>query len=448
MFNCTNCEAIALKWHGKCNNCNSWNTIIERTEEKQKSKKQTSLTAKKALFLHQIDSSKSSRIKTGINELDNVFGGGIVPASVSILTGDPGVGKSTLALQIANAIQEQNIKVIYFSTEESLTQLKSKLDNFKFINSKESNILFSDEYNLENIIATLILEKPNFCIIDSLQNCFLSREQNYFGINNLKETIHEIVNVAKQENIAILLTGHITKDGSLAGPKVIEHLVDGVFYLQNEEDSNKKVLTATKNRFGAIDEIGFFEMSEGGLSEIIDINKSILEESANQSNIGSTLYLTLKGSKYVLFEVQTLCIKNRGTILQRVVSGVDLKKILIISALLEKYLKIELSSHDIFFKMKGGGKITENASDLAIAISLLSSYIKCPVPPKTIAIGEISLSGKISSPQNIERLLKSSKKLGFEKAITGKISTTDVEQKNIIVISHIIELISLFPNKN
>lgn len=445
MFTCSECQATSLKWQGRCNNCNNWNTLIEKQIEKKTHSNNTPI--KPAVLLNQINIENNSRIKTGILELDNVFGGGIMPASVSILTGDPGVGKSTLALQAANEIQKQNFKVLYFSTEESLSQLKNKLHCFKFLDSDNSNILFSDEYHLENIVQIIALEKPSFCVIDSLQNCFFSKEQNFFGMNNLKETIHEIVSVAKNQNVAILLTGHITKDGSLAGPKVLEHLVDSVFYLQNDEDSHKKILTATKNRFGAIDEIGFFEMNENGLSEILDINKTLFEEASNQPNIGTTLYLSLKGSRYLLFEVQALCIKNRGTMLQRVVSGTDLKKILIITALLEKYLKIELSSFDLFLKIKGGNKTTENASDLALALALISSYLKTPVPKNFIAIGEINLSGKISAPPSIERLLKNSQKLGFEKLITGKTNKIEARDNNVLQVSHVLELLSVFPNK-
>lgn len=436
MFICNICSTQHPKWQGRCTTCGAWNSVQEAILSNNK----TPISCKKPLPMHQVVAEQSLRIVTGISELDNVLGGGLVLGSVLILTGDPGVGKSTLTLQIAQALSINHHKVIYFSTEESLAQLKNKITRFQFL---QNETLFSDEHHLINILQIITEEKPILCIIDSLQNCRLENELNIFGINYLKEIIHKVVETAKASNVAVILTGHITKDGSLAGPKVVEHLVDGVFHLQDETNCPYKILVATKNRFGATDEIGFFEMTEQGLSEVGDVNQQLLNDSYHDKSLGSTLFLSFKGSKYLLSEFQALCVKNRGNIPQRIITGIDGKKVLIVVALLEKYFKIDLSNYDIFFKIKGSIKINDEPADLAIAIALLSSYFKIPTPAQTLIFGEVNLSGKVTTPNNLEKLIKSAKKLGIDKFILGKNNLSDLTNK-CLTISHIYEIINLF----
>lgn len=447
MFECSNCFAKFQKWLGKCSNCGNWNSLEEISSLKKSLESQQNI-AKQAFSMDDIASSSFSRILSTISEWDNVLGGGIIPGSVLILTGDPGVGKSTLILQISDKIASQNKKSLYISSEESLAQLKQKITT---LNLLETKTLFCEENDIESILATIKNEKPTLAIIDSIQNCCLkNKNQNStsstFGISAIKEAVHEVVCFAKKENIAIIMTGHITKDGSLAGPKILEHLVDGVFYLQDDTDMQRKILSSVKNRFGTIDELGFFEMTDKGFQEITDINQKILTESNAENSFGTSLFLSFRGSRCILSEFQALCVKTKSSIPQRIFSGVDPKKVLIICALLEKYLKVELSSCDLFLKTKGGTKISENYADLAIACSILSSYFKIPMLKNLVAIGELNLSGKISNPCNIEKILKSAKKMGLEKIVCAKDST--IEQ-NIKMLAHVYNLLELFPqNKN
>jgi len=443
MYVCSNCSARSQKWQGKCLSCNNWNCLEELILEKKKPNLAVNL--KTPISLKNLDITENNQLISGMAEWDNVLGNGITPGSMIILTGDPGVGKSTLMMQIADKLTKNNHKVLYFSSEESLLQLRKKLASLQLLDTK---VLFSDEGNVQNIIATIKNERPVVAIIDSLQNCRLDSEegQNFSAIAAIKETAHQLMMLAKQENIALVITGHITKEGVLAGPKLLEHLVDAVFYLQNDSDSHKKILSSVKNRFGAIDEVGFFELQETGFIEVHNINQLLLEETAQKNPLGSVLFLSFKGSRCLLSEFQTLCVKNYGTIPQRIISGVDSKKVLIIAALLEKYLKLELSGQDIFFKIKGGIKITENYSDLAIALSIMSSYLKKSIPSKVIAVGEISLSGKISRPHGIEKILKACKKQGIDKVITG--GGKDLLDKNlannITEVEHVYSLLDIF----
>ena len=449
MFICSVCSAQVYKWQGRCATCQNWNVLVEAEEVRKKSSASlaTQGRSKKPIALSEMSTAKNDNIYSGILEWDNVVGGGVTPGSMIILTGDPGVGKSTLMLQIADAISVKGKKVLYFSSEESLTQLRNKILSLGLV---ETQVLFSDEGNVANIIETLKEERPAFAVIDSLQNCRLDQGglQNYSAIAAIKETAHQLMLLAKQENIALVMTGHITKEGVLAGPKLLEHLVDAVFYLQNDPDSQKKVLVSVKNRFGPIDEIGFFELGERGFTEVRDVNQAVLEESVHKDTLGSVLFLSFKGSRCLLSEFQALCLKNHGNLPQRIISGVDPKKVLIIAALLEKYLKIDLGNQDIFFKIKGGLKVSENYSDLAVALAILSSVLKEPLPSKTIAVGEINLCGRISSPPGLEKILKNGKKLGLHSVITGtSMDKLKDPALRALEVSHVYALLGLFEGK-
>jgi len=446
MYICSVCSAPAFKWQGRCVVCQNWNVLVEAEEASpQKTSVKSEGVAKKPVRLAEVDIIKSEKIISSISEWDTVLGGGIMPGSLIIVTGDPGVGKSTLMLQVCNAIAARGKKVLYFSSEESLEQLHNKIATLGLANTA---VWFSDDGNAADILATLKAERPVLAIVDSLQNCRLSSggAQNFSLTTAIKETAHQLMVTAKSENIAIIMTGHITKEGILAGPKLLEHLVDAVFYLQNDTDGQKKILTSVKNRFGPIDEIGFFELGEKGFVEVCNVNQALLEEASRKDTLGSVLFLSFHGSRCLLSEFQALCVKNHTNLPQRVISGVDAKRVLIIAALLEKYLKLDFSNQDIFFKIRGGIKIAENCSDLAIALAILSSLLKTPVPAKTIAVGEINLGGRISAPQNLEKLVKNSKKLGVAKIITGTNSKDNLTSESVLQLRHVYELLQVFDN--
>ena len=359
------------------------------------------------------------------------------------MTGDPGIGKSTLLLQIANAIAQNNIKVLYFSSEESLQQVKSRGAR---LGISSDNLLFSDQANLDCIIETCNTEKPNLVIIDSIQNCFLSSELSTIPgtVGQLREAGFRLMRFAKESNIATIVTGHITKEGHIAGPKILEHMVDGVFYLQGEDQWHTRILRSVKNRFGTINEIGFFEMQEEGLLEVTDVNQYLINNISPA--VGSILVCSVEGSRPLLLELQALCVSSKFGVSQRIVTGLDYKRVALIAAILEKYLHIKFSSQDIFFKVSGGFTIKESSADLGIALALLSSYFQIPISSKSIVIGEINLAGHIKPSNHIDLRIKEAKKFGMSSFFVSEKQKIHTICK-LIRFKNVYELLELFPEK-
>lgn len=440
-FSCSNCNYQTFKWLGCCPECNEWNSFIEVKDSANStiSSKFNKITLTN-LSTTQINQTK--RIFSGFEEWDRVLGGGIMPGSFIILTGDPGIGKSTILLQIAHKLSN-NHKVFYFSTEESLEQVKQRADR---ILNQESSLLFSDNADLESIIATCELEKPDIIIVDSIQNCFVSSSQVIPGtIAQLREVGFRLMRLSKENNICIIVTGHITKEGNIAGPKTLEHLVDAVFYFQGEDQWHTRVLRSVKNRFGPINEIGFFEISSQGLKEIPNINQQLLQDASYSP--GSVLISSIEGSRPILLELQALTIPSKFGVPQRVITGVDHKRVILISAILEKYLQVKFSSHDIFFKVSGGFIVKESSADLGIALALLSSYFQQALPPKSIALGEISLTGKIKPINHIAMHINEAQKFGIEQMFFAKNQKLSKNSTSIQSFDHVYELMQLFPIK-
>jgi DNA repair protein RadA/Sms len=391
-FVCSECNYKSIKWIGCCPGCQSWDSFQEETiAPKQSGLRQSGPTTTVNLVdLTNINSEPRERMRSGIDEWDRVLGGGIMPGSLLILTGDPGIGKSTLLLQICDKLAE-HFTVHYFSTEESLQQVNLRA---RRITGMKSKLLFSDNADLEAILEHAKSNKPDILIIDSIQNCF-SRESRYVqgSINQLRDAAFQLMRLAKEYEVAVLMSGHITKDGMIAGPKTLEHMVDGVFYLQGEDQWQTRILRSVKNRFGAINEIGFFEMRSSGLEEVRNINEHLISELNHAP--GSVLISFVEGSRPLLLELQALTIDSKLGFPQRVVSGVDQKQVVLIAAILEKYLHVKLSSQDIFFKVSGGFKIKDSSTDLGVAQALLYSLFQQTLTQNSISLGEINIKGKI-----------------------------------------------------
>lgn len=449
-YKCTNCDYKTGKWVGCCPTCQEWNSFLEEKPVLQVKHGAVRGTCEPVeLFnIDQISRESEKRLGSGIAEWDRVLGGvscedsGILPGSFLILTGDPGIGKSTLLLQIAHALAQNDNKVIYFSSEESLQQVRNRASRLK-ITSK--NLLFSDQANLESIIATGLQEKPDLVIIDSIQNCMLSDQSSAIPgtISQLREAGFCLMRFAKENKIATIVTGHITKDGHIAGPKVLEHMVDGVFYLQGEDRWNTRVLRSVKNRFGTINEVGFFEMQENGLQEVADINQYLISNTTTAP--GSVLVCSVEGSRPLLLELQALCVTSKFAVPQRIVTGLDPKRVSLIAAILEKYLHIKLSAQDIFFKVSGGFAIKESAADLGIALALLSSYFQVPVPEKSVAIGEINLAGHIKPTNHVDLRVKEAEKFGITQIFCSRYQKS--ESKLLNPLKNMYELLKLFPEE-
>lgn len=438
-FICTSCAHQTLKWLGCCPNCQEWNSLVE--QQPSASYKARERSVKLPLQrLASVPSQIGSRIVTGIAEWDRVLGGGIMPGSLMILTGDPGIGKSTLLVQIAAAISKQQQQVFYFSSEESLEQVKLRAER---IVDSDDNVLFSDSADLGAIIATAQEYRPTLMIVDSIQNCYLTDAHVIPGsVGQLREAGFRLMRLAKEYNIAIIATGHITKEGTIAGPKTLEHMVDAVFYLQGDNEWDTRLLRSVKNRFGAINEIGFFSMSEEGLEPVANINERLLAMASYSP--GSVIISYNEGSRPLLLEVQALVIPSKLALPQRVITGADHKQVVLIAAILEKYLQIKLSTHDIFFKVSGGFKVKESSADLGIALALLSSYLQQALPEKTVAIGELNLTGHIQPITRGSLHIQEAAKFGLQHIIIANKQQLDKTATGIVRLGHVYELMRLF----
>lgn len=427
---CSECFYQSGKWLGKCPECNGWNTFSSET---------MSSAHEQLIFkINDIEAKSATRIQSGIKEWDRVMGGGLVAGEFAIITGDPGIGKSTLLLQIANKISA-NHKTIYFSSEESLEQVKLRAQR---LNCNDQDLFFSDQADIDVIIKLTEKHKPELIIIDSVQNCYMQNSDfSHASQAQLKEIAFKLMRLAKEKSITIISTGHITKEGVMAGPKTLEHIVDAVFYLQAEDRFQTRILRAVKNRFGTIDELGFFLMNENGLEEIANINKYFMQDL--NSNPGSALVGFIEGTRPILVELQALVLASKYAMPQKVISGIDQTQVVLIAAILEKHLQIKLSLHDIFFKISGGLKIKGSSSDLAIALALLSSYFQKPLPEKSLALGEINLAGQIKSVNYINMYINEAEKFGIQNLLLSSSQKAEANCK-ITKFKTIYDLLLLF----
>jgi DNA repair protein RadA/Sms len=442
LYECNECGHHSIRWIGCCPECKAWNSFEETSIAERPQGIAAKATGAGVIMhpLSQVSSTPQPRMLTGIGEWDRVVGGGIMPSSLLVLTGDPGIGKSTLLLQICYKLAQEHT-VFYFSTEESLHQVKQRAERLACVHD---NVLFSDNASLDAILVTAQSHKPTVIVIDSIQNCSLDGSLSVPGsVSQLREATFQLMRLAKEQGITVIITGHITKQGVIGGPKTLEHMVDAVFYLQGEDRWQSRVLRSVKNRFGTINEIGFFEMHEQGLQEVANINEYLLSEASHSP--GSVLVSVVEGSRPLLLELQALTIESKISMPQRVISGIDHKQVVLIAAILQKYLHIPFSMQDIFFKVSGGFSIKSSAVDLGIALALLSSYFQLPLPQQSIALGEISLTGQIKPINQIDIFIKEAEKFGIKNMMLAhnqKIKQT--AQSGLQRFNNVYELLSLF----
>lgn len=439
-YSCSECSYKTLKWLGACPECQNYGTIT-LDQPLAAGKKNYNQTAS-LLSFNDIKEPSSSRIFSGIAQWDLTVGGGLVVGSITILTGEPGVGKSTLLLTVADKIAEQN-SIVYFSTEETAFQIKSRAIRLGLGDSKLS---ISQERDFNSIVATLLQVKPEVAIIDSIQGCVKSSPDGFFNNNfQIKEMVLELVQICKDNDIALVLTGHIIKDGTIAGPKLIEHMVDTVLYFQGDDNWGCRVLSATKNRFGNTGQVGFFSMEEDAIVQIQDINQRTIESCS--PSFGQVFGIFCASNRPIIVEFQALCVKSKFGMPQRVATGIDQKRLILVCAILEKYLKIDFGSIDIFFKISGGLLFKESTCDLAIAIAILSSYMQKSVDQKSAAIGEIGLTGKVSLSGKHKGLVQQAISIGLCKVFVGNLGTEEFDQKSsakVLEIKTIYDLVKLF----
>jgi len=411
-FICSNCGYGSASWMGKCPDCSQWNTLVEKPEfakgSKNKETKKIKITKLKS-----ISASYKSRIKTGIFEIDRVISGGFIPGEVVLLTGEPGVGKSTLILQSL-----QNIPSLYISGEESAEQVKGRADRLKI---KLDNFYFSNDTQVEGIIAGLedLSDEVKIVVIDSIQTIFSKDiEGPIAGVSQLKEVASKLIGFAKKNKIAVILIGHITKVGEIAGPKTLEHLVDCVLNFEGEKISHYRLLRASKNRFGNTDEIGIFEMTGKGLKEIA--NPLVFLEEKNQYDPGKAIVGVAEGKRPLFFEIQTLVSSTVFAVPRRVVKGLDYNKTLLLIAVVKKYLHLPLDSYDVYVNVIGGVSIKSTSSDLGFIASLLSSFNNISLPKTSLFVGEVGLLGEVRISYFEDKIISEGKRLGFKKIFSSK----------------------------
>lgn len=439
---CQECGYETGKWLGKCPSCNSFSTFSEEIAEKQAKGVNISAVSK-ALKLENIMPINEIRTKTGINELDRVLGGGIVQGSLTLVGGDPGIGKSTLLLQICQWIGQANKKILYVSGEESVHQIKLRANR---LNINTENLLLLSETNFNIIENTAREIMPDLIIIDSIQTVFLEELSSAPGsVTQVRECTAKIMRLAKGENISILIVGHVTKDGAIAGPRILEHMVDTVLYFEGERMASYRILRAVKNRFGSTNEIGVFEMRQQGLAEITNPSEYMISGRPVGAN-GSVITCSIEGTRPILAEVQSLVSYTTFNIPRRMATGMDFNRIVLLIAVLEKKIGFQLGAYDVYTNLAGGIKILEPALDCAIICSVASSYKNKPIDDKTIIFGEIGLAGEIRAVSFGEKRVMEALKLGFETIILPKDNLKEISNiKNIKIIgvSNISELLNL-----
>ncbi len=426
LFECQACGYQSSRWIGKCPECNSWDQFLELNKiQKEYLKKASKPTTKSdsALPITEIEEEQFQRFSSKDSELDIVLGGGIVPGGLTLIGGSPGVGKSTLLLKIGGNLAKDGKKILYVSGEESLGQIKIRANRLK---ANHQNLYLLSEIRLDTIFCELENREYDTLIVDSIQTIYSEKLSSAPGsVSQVREITFELMRYAKRGELATFIIGHITKDGSIAGPRVLEHMVDTVLYFEGDSNRELRVLRAIKNRFGSTSEIAIFEMSKNGLLSAKDISKKFF--SKNSSSVGSAITVTMEGSRPIVLEVQALVSESSYPTPKRSSTGFDLNRLTMLLALLEKKLDLPFNEYDVFINIAGGIKITETAVDLAVLAAIISSFRDRALSKNTIFIGEVSLIGDIRDIYNLDLRLKEAKTQGFERAIVPKLPIKEVD---------------------
>ena len=431
IFFCKECGYESAKWLGQCPGCRAWNTFSEAPHTAKKAGGKSVAGAGRIglsqapVRLSQVASDTEERTTTGIHEFDRVLGGGIVVGSFVLVGGDPGIGKSTLMLQVCKALSEKR-QLLYISGEESLRQIKMRADR---LGSFGEGLQLMSETNLDVIEETVQTEKPELLVIDSIQTMYREDIQAAPGsVSQVRESTASLMRMAKENGITIFIIGHVTKEGQVAGPRVLEHMVDTVLYFEGESTQNYRILRAVKNRFGSTNEIGVFEMRSDGLEEVQNPSEYMLQ-GRPEGEPGSVVAAVLEGSRTILVEVQALVSKTSFQIPRRTAAGTDHNRMNLLMAVMEKRLGTELSWCDAYLNVAGGMRVSEPALDLSIVLALLSSYRNQPLSAKTVCFGEVGLTGEVRAVNMAEQRIREAAKLGYTSCILPAVHCTEANQK-------------------
>ena len=412
IFQCQNCGYVSKKWLGKCPQCNEWNTFLE---EKSNVQKHSSSKKSNAYLLSEINIEFEKKISTGFQEFDRVLGGGIVNGQVILIGGNPGIGKSTLLTQVLNNISTNDKKGIYLSAEESATQVKIRT---KRLGIDNPNIFILPENNITSALPLIEKISPRFIVIDSIQTVYSEFSGSIPGsISQIKECASRLIEFVKSNGTILFFIGHVTKEGAIAGPKILEHMVDTVLYFESETSTDFRIIRALKNRFGRVNEIAIFEMTVNGLKEVNDPT-NIFIANRGKGAVGSVIFPLVEGSRVFLVEVQSLVSSTNYPMPRRNSQGVDLNRINLLITVVEKILGLHLYNHDIFVNIPGGIKINDPACDLAVVVAIVSSFLNKPLDIFLTCFGEIGLNGEIRKASYSKSRIKEAARLGFNKVIT------------------------------
>lgn len=444
-FVCQNCGYESAQWLGRCPQCGEFNTLVEELEvHETHAKLLTKTEAGKPFPTTQLRKRAMQRLSTGFKELDRVMGGGIVSGSVAILGGEPGIGKSTLLLQVAGIMAKQNLVTLYVTGEESLEQIALRVDR---LGVESENLFVLAETDVTAIGEAMEELKPSLAVVDSIQAAYHPLLTSSPGsVSQVRESTAYLLRIAKRLNTVLFLVGHVTKEGFLAGPKVLEHMVDAVLYLEGEANYTLRLVRATKNRFGPTGEIGVFQLNENGLIEVPNPSEWLLSQ-RHEPVAGTVVAAVMEGQRPILVEVQALVTANPFGIPRRVVTGVDMGRVLMLLAILERHLRCKFSDHDVFVNIVGGLKVTEPAIDLPVALAILSSRFDVPIPRDTAAFGELGLIGEIRPVPQSETRVREAKRLGFSRCLGPKERKGQREWFSVNTIAEAGRLLGLLPSR-
>ncbi len=433
VFVCQNCGYEASKWMGKCPECGAWNTLVEElnfSQAKTSTRERGVYSRPKAI--KDISYIGEKRYPTKNSELDRVLGGGIVPGGMILLGGDPGIGKSTLLLQITEDLGEQGLTILYVSGEESEHQLKMRGERMKVASD---DLFFMSEINIPYILEVILEVKPDIVIIDSIQTMYSPEISSAPGsVSQIRENTGALMQLAKKDNIAMILVGHVTKDGSIAGPRVLEHMVDTVLYFEGEKYHSYRILRGVKNRFGSTNEIGIFEMTQKGLITVENPSEMMLD-SRPKNTCGSVVVPCMEGTRPLLIELQGLVSASGFGNPRRMATGMDHNRMVLLMAIMEKRLGLDLQNFDAYINVVGGIKIDEPALDLGVAAVLYSSLRNFEIPNDLMILGEVGLTGEVRNVQHIEKRLMEGQKLGFKRCIIPKGNQRGLDPKGVIILA-------------
>jgi DNA repair protein RadA/Sms len=445
IYICQSCGFQSSKWLGRCPQCEEWSSFVEeRTARKgQRPLGRGDLSAAMPVAITDVSADEAERLPTGIEELDRVLGGGALPGMVVLVGGDPGIGKSTILLQAAGYMSRAAHPVLYVSGEESAKQTRLRADR---VGALSDHLLILSDTSVERILEHIERLRPQLVVVDSVQT--LSSEQLQSGagsISQVRDATARIVEMAKTEGIAIFLVGHVTKDGALAGPKVLEHMVDCVLYFEGDASHAFRILRAVKNRFGSVNEIGVFEMAKDGLREVRDPSRLFLSERSEETS-GSVVVCTLEGTRPLLIEVQALASPSPLAMPRRVATGFDVNRVALLIAILEKRGGLHLHNEDVYLNIAGGIRVTEPAVDLGVAVAIASSFRDRPITPRTVIMGEVGLGGEVRAISQLEARLREAEKLGFRQAVIPELKRLKGTTAGELQIIPVASLVDAFEN--